>query len=905
MHTEKIETEASYFKYWGKAAKDGPTYHLLPYHCLDVAAVGWGLLDPDKPLCKNLANLLDCDSSQLRVFFSFCLALHDLGKFSRAFQGLQPNLSPDLISVRSQMNYTERHDTLGFSFWMDVFCKSIKNNASNIKWLSMIEPWIEIVTGHHGMPPKRSGCRVREFFESEDEEAVINFIDDALSLFLKEFDHQILFTTDFKKRLKKVSWQLAGIAVLSDWIGSNTEYFKYFKHAIKLETYWKEIALPSAQEAVKAIPKRPEISRLVELSKLFPFIDCPTPLQKYAVSEPLGNGPQLFILEDVTGAGKTEAALMLTHRLLNRGLADGLYVALPTMATANAMYERLGNVYRRFYHPESTPSLILAHGARDLSDLFRNSVFIPDRDSEEMNYSEKHDEKEDLSAGAYCNVWLADNRKKALLADVGVGTLDQALLAVLPVRHQSLRLLGLGRKVLLIDEVHAYDSYMQNLLNALLELHARQGGSTILLSATLSLNMRKDLIGAFYRGIDGTMPEISSTDFPLASHFDAADNTEKSIDTRDEVKRAISVIRLGTTDKVVEKIRLTLCSGQCVCWVRNTVKSAIRIYSDLLQNEWIDKDHLHLFHSRFAMVDRQRIEMDTVKRFGQESCQEDRKGHVLIATQVVEQSLDLDFDVLITDLAPVDLIIQRAGRLRRHVRDTLGNRVRSEAAKDQRGKPVLYIFAPDPVESPESNWLKNHQEGTQAVYPNIGRLWLTATRLIKDGHGEYSMPENARDLIEGVYSHEADCLIPPNLEKDSLDALGKDKSKKSMADLNVLKLNKGYTRLSGDWDEEIRVPTRLSEQETVSVALARSHKGCLSPYAETTRNEWAMSIVKIPESDWQKVKQKIKEPARKIIDNLKAEAKGLRWVEILPLIDETSGFYDPDYGWQIENGGGL
>ena len=415
-------------------------------------------------------------------------------------------------------------------------------------------------------------------------------------------------------------------------------------------------------------------------------------MQEYAINEPLNDKPQLFILEDVTGAGKTEAALILTHRLLSAGLADGLYVALPTMATANAMYQRVGKVYRRFYESSDLPSLILAHGARDLSDLFHESVFLSEHQAADLNYKEGHDEREqELSAAAYCSAWLADNRKKALLADVGVGTLDQALLAVLPARHQSLRLLGLGRKVLLVDEVHAYDSYMQKLLDALLEMHARQGGSVILLSATLPQTMRENLVEAFHCGLGDETPEIRSDAYPLATHSPTAGECEKHIDTREEAKRTVMVKQLDAEYAIAEHIHQAVSNGQCVCWIRNTVKAARESHRTLAQSQWMNKNHLHLFHSRFAMVDRIKIEEKTLKRFGDESNHEDRKGQVLIATQVVEQSLDLDFDVLITDLAPIDLIIQRAGRLRRHIRDAQGNRIRDVNTKDQRGSAILYL----------------------------------------------------------------------------------------------------------------------------------------------------------------------------------------------------------------------
>jgi len=897
-----------FYQYWGKVAQteeNGLSYHLLPYHCLDVAAVGWILLNPEKPLCVRLAGQLEVDQTWLRDFFVFCLSLHDLGKFSRAFQGLKKELSPDLVKANPRMLYTERHDTLGFWLWRENLSAHFEKLPSNNRaYLSKIEPWLEIVTGHHGIPPKKSGGRIPNFFEQEDEEAACRFVQDACSLFLSGFEYAPLLDKGLKQRLKIVSWQLAGITVLADWLGSNGEYFNYYSQPSEpedLAVYWHKHALPSAEKAIVSMPGKPKASRFQGLKNLFSFIEQPTPLQKYAINEQLSDKPQLFILEDVTGAGKTEAALVLTHRLLSAGMADGLYVALPTMATANAMYQRLGEVYRRFYERGSNlPSLILAHGARDMTDTFRKSVCLPANQAEDLNYTDERDKREqELSATAYCHAWLADIRKKALLADVGVGTLDQVLLAVLPARHQSLRLLGLGSKVLLVDEVHAYDSYMQKLLDALLEMHARQGGSVILLSATLPQTMREDLVAAFHRGLDDDTPEIGSDDYPLATHSPAAGVCEKHIDTREEVKRTVAVKQLDSEDAIIVQIRQAVSKGQCVCWIRNTVKAARESHRILAQCEWMDQDHLHLFHSRFAMVDRQKTEEETLKRFGDKSNHDDRKGRVLIATQVVEQSLDLDFDVLITDLAPIDLIIQRAGRLRRHVRDVLGNRIRELNFKDQRGTATLYLFSPDPEEEVEASWLKAQQEGTQAVYPHIGRLWLTARLLLQEGgKGKFTMPGDARDLIEGVYSYEAEDAIPDKLKENSYEAIGEDQSKKSMADLNALKLNKGYTRSSGDWDEESRIPTRLTEEETFCVALARLSRGQLQPYAKGGHHEWAMSVVKIPQWEWKKAAQEIPTTMQPLIEALKAEDKALRWLEVFPLTDETAHYYNAGNGWQ-------
>jgi len=902
-----MEKTPTYFKYWGKADpkyEGEPKWHPLVYHCLDVAAVGWWLLDPLKPLCQKISADLGASPDWMQKWFCFCLGLHDLGKFATAFQGIISHESKNLVPSNPRMQYTERHDTLGFLLWREKLSTQLEKPLSCTGGRqNKIERWLEIVTGHHGMPPKKSGGRISNFFEREDEEAACHFVQNVYSLFLSVFEYASLCDNGLNQRLKTVSWQLAGIAVLADWLGSNREYFKYCNEPEELTVYWHKHALPSAEKVIQSMPAKPKASQFQGLSNLFPFIKQPTPLQEYAINEPFNDEPQLFILEDVTGAGKTEAALILTHRLLSVGLADGLYVALPTMATSNAMYQRLGKVYRRFYESSDLPSLILAHGARELSDAFRESVILPENQAADLIYTEGHDEQEqELSATAYCNAWLADNRKKALLADVGVGTLDQALIGVLPARHQSLRLLGLGRKVLLVDEVHAYDSYMQTLLDALIETHARQGGSVILLSATLPQTMRKKLFEAFHRGIGAITPNISSKAYPLATHSLAAGESEKHIDTREEVKRSVMIEHLEAEEAVIEQIQQAVSKGQCVCWIHNTVKAARASYRSLSDCKWLERDHLHLFHSRFAMIDRQRIETETLKRFGDESNHEDRKGQVLIATQVVEQSLDLDFDVLITDLAPMDLIIQRAGRLCRHIRDEQGNRLRELNAKDKRGTPILYLFCPNASEDADATWLKIHQEGTQAVYPNVGQLWLTANMLLKDGKGKFTMPDNARGLIEGVYSDEAEGTIPQSLLDASMEAVGKNMTQRSMANLNALKLNKGYTRSSGDWDEETRIPTRLTEQETISVALARFFKGQLQPYAKATHHEWAMSVVKIPEWEWKEAKQQITSTMQKLIEDKKTEVKALRWLEVFPLTDETASYYNDRDGWQPEIG---
>ena len=885
-----MSKQPAYFRYWGKARPDktqGAHYHLLAYHCLDVAAVGWYLLNPEQLLCRRLARQLAVEPKWLQAFFCFCLMLHDLGKFSRAFQNIVPSLCAELVPYAGQCVYSERHDTLGFLLWK-------KQLSQTLKALFPVEmnPWLEVVCGHHGQPPKRSLPRLRRYFLLEDEQAAEAYVRDIAKVWLPELTP--LQRID-KQAFRWVSWQLAGVAVLADWLGSDQSVFTYCAKPGALIDYWEKKALPNAIQCLSGVQLFSQsVARFSDIRQQFPFIKQATPLQGFASEVALEVGPQLFLLEDVTGAGKTEAAMVLCQRLMSQGLAKGLYVALPTMATANGMYERLVKSYRALFADDACPSLVLAHGARELSDGFMASVALRSQQAD-SNYS-----KAESSASAYCNDWLADSRKKALLADVGVGTIDQALLGVLPARHQSLRLLGLSDKILLVDEVHAFDPYMHRLLTALLEVHARQGGSAILLSATLPQTMRESLMAGFSAGLSVESPCIKESAYPLVTQCSAQGVREVYVATRASVQRKVVVKRLHSEMQALETIRLAVQAGRCVCWIRNTVGDARSAFVLLQQQDWMLNKKLTLFHSRFAMLDRQAIERDVLARFGKLSTGQQRAGQVLIATQVVEQSLDLDFDDMISDLAPVDLLIQRAGRLQRHTRNSQGQV--DESVVDRRLPACLSLLAPDAEHVVDSAWLKQLLSGTQAVYPNVGQLWLTL-KVLQEQQG-FSMPEHARHLIESVYSDVAQERIPASLQADSFVAEGVQKSERNMAQLNRLRLEKGYTissaEASGGWSEEVQIPTRLNA-ESVSVVLARIVNGELRPYANSDKHAWALSQLSLPEHQWQQVSRQIPEQWQVAIEALKENCPELRWMEIFPLTEDFLSCYSEGGGWNWKN----
>ncbi len=845
---ESMTVSASYFAYWGKASPVQAgldRYHLLAFHGLDVAACGWQLLQLPQFSLTRLAQALGWPLPVVNALAVFFLALHDVGKFARGFQGRAPGLSADLVQNDAGMPYQYRHDTLGWILWRDDLAPEtladVLPNAEGDFWAA----WMKTAVGHHGKPPHEasrdglSGLYVEDHFLDEDRKAAAAYTQ-ALAAGWAPPDIPKPGREQLEM-LRQHAWRLAGLAVLADWLGSNQSVFAYRQEPQDLSTYWRNTALPRAQTAIRQAGLQAQTARPWSgPTGLFDYLREPTPLQHYAASVALEAGPQLFLLEDVTGAGKTEAALMLVQRLMEKGLACGLYFALPSMATANQMYQRVGSIYRHLFADDALPSLVLAHGARHLMEGFRQSILQSDGLPADRNYT-----PEEATASAACSAWLADNRKKALLAEVGVGTIDQALLGVLPVRHQSLRLLGLAGKVLVVDEVHAYDSYVRTLLKRLLASHARQGGSAILLSATLPSFYRAELLQDYRAGL-GLPPIDVAPDlrYPLATRM-GEDIAVHACQTRPRLVRRVQVNFCHREDEAVAAVLTEAAAGRCVCWIRNTVEDALRA-CDLLAAS-LPPDQLTLFHGRFAMGDRLDIEDRVLRDFGARSGPQTRRGRVLIATQVVEQSLDIDMDAMVTDLAPIDLLIQRAGRLQRHAR--LPDGTPAPDGIERRAPPVLHVLCPVIEDEPSADWYASLFPKACYVYPNVGELWRGAKALQRSGcivsPGRQGEPGAVRELVEAVYGPQA-AEVPAALQRATQAQLGKDLARESQAAFNALKIKKGYCWDSSSlWHGEAELPTRLGD-ETLTLYLAVERDGELLPWRHGAPNEgWEHACVRI------------------------------------------------------------
>ena len=822
-------------RFWGKARPlhldRGPQWHPLAYHSLDVAAVGDALLRSNPRLGESFARLLRLPLEDAASLICYLLCLHDIGKFAKKFQAKTPTLYPECFGDDPARLATQfDHGAGGLRlFDADPDRFHLPDGARPRAW----PPLIAAVTGHHGAPPEsrtnESLQSLRSDFGRAGIAAAHAFVEQAHALLPPP---QVVRELE-PRRAKPASFALAGLAVLADWVGSNQDWFPYCEPVQDLEAYWRTARDRASRAVIEAGVVPTAISPRLDYRDLLGADAAPSPMQLWARDVALPAGPALFLIEDETGSGKTEAALMLAHRLMASKAADGLYVALPTMATANAMFDRLADAYRRLFARGTEPSLALAHGARDMHEGFRDAMPHGGRFEKSYSDSSGTDDASETTASAACAAWIADDRRRTFMADAGAGTIDQALLSVLPSRHQSLRLLGLVRRVLILDEVHAYDAYMRREMERLLEFQAGLGGSAILLSATLPLSVRNRLTDAFAKGLQsGDRDGSTGMDYPMATVCTADGVESGRVAGRSGRGRALAVRFLRSSDEALDQVEQEARAGKAVLYVRNTVDDALDAHA-ALSARGIGPD---LFHARFALVDRLAIEKRVVQRFGKASTPREREGRVLIATQVVEQSLDLDFDALVTDLAPIDLLIQRAGRLWRHER------------MERSGRPELLVVGPEPVANADEEWFGRAFPRAKYVYRDHARLWLTAKAL--EYAGAIASPGGLRALIESVYGEDADAQLPDALQGIFFDALGRAGAEQGIATTNLLDFSKGYARDGGAWDSDVRTPTRLDDDPQVTLRLARVSGERVVPYAhDAATNEpwraWRLSEVSV------------------------------------------------------------
>lgn len=816
----------SFSAFWGKArpsASDVVRSHPLWAHGLDVAAVGLALAELRPPALVHAAQRLGWPVDIFVTIWAHLLALHDIGKFAPQFQMKVPDLYPKEILGEpiALQSLDPGHPTAGFALLATCF-----NQPPLERQRPAFQRWeryeaamlLAPILGHHGQPADEGSTPWRHLFSPPAASAALDYWDLIARLLPAPEDVPV----PVDEALLSASWSIAGLTALADWIGSNKTWFPYVEAEMEIEAYW----LSSRERARAAVRytglHRARSAAVSSFSALTGLAHTPTDAQSWAEKIAVPDGPVLAIIEDVTGGGKTEAALMLAHRLIAEGRAHGLFLALPTMATANAMFDRVKEIAPRFFDREQGFTLSLAHGAAHLHPEYGARETLPTADTDPRAATD--------DSARIASEWLMSENRKALLADVGIGTIDQALLAVLPTRFQCVRLAGLAGKVLIVDEAHAFDAYVARELDTLIAFHTAQGGSTIVLSATLPGGVKERLLKTWRSAVQAPWQIPGFTSYPAVTFASRTSASVTSLAARADLVRNLRLTRVADVSTAIDRIVSASRRGAAVVWVRNTVDDAIAAVRKL-REAGVETE---LFHARFAMGDRLRIEEAARSRFGKGSTPEQREGRVLVATQVIEQSLDVDFDLVVSDLAPFDLLLQRAGRLWRHT---------------HRHRPIdgpeLIVISPDPDGVVASDWISAVLPGTAVVYGDHAILWRSARVIAMQP--AFRVPDDVRAAIEAVYSEDEED-IPAALTRSHDKARGEDSAARAFADYNLLDCEAGYRAGTQGWGNESIVSTRLGE-ETRSMRLALFTGASLVPFADDPdeTRAWALSEVRVAE----------------------------------------------------------
>lgn len=717
------------FRYWGKADPaypSEPKWHPLVYHCLDVAAVAAAWWDTSSVIRRIFLAALswpEQQTNQLRAWMLFFIALHDLGKFDvrfqlKALEALRvawPKLSLGDVDESLARNFD--HGSTGYAIAMcEIGGWAGESMAGHRDGWRL---WVAAVTGHHGDIPSGTdsgGEYAEQHVMEHDRMARHAFVSELANLFLAP---QGLRLQDLPPACSSSAqaW-LAGFCAVCDWIGSNTDTdafpYRHLKPDVTHAAYFEaRLGDIKSERLLHHFGLLAQAGSYGGVDRLLNHGESPRGIQVLMDDLPLA--PGLTLIEAPTGSGKTEAALAYAWRLLAAGVADSIVFALPTQATANAMLARAEVFAGRVF---GGANVVLAHGKSKLNPEFDRLVAAGQRRTAQG--------KEE--ATIQCAGWLASSRKRVFLGQVGVCTVDQTLLSVLPVRHKFVRGFGLNKSVLIVDEVHAYDAYMHGLLGEVLRRQKATGGSTILLSATLPAAVRSKLFKAW--------DSSGAEDAPYPALWHATQGAAACLTVPDDqrpTKREVEIecVKLPDAfpdDSVLDRIVSAADSGALVAVVMNLVDDAQRLARLLRGKTALPVD---VFHARYRFMDRQQKEQAVLAHYGREAARDG--GRILVATQVVEQSLDLDFDWMLTQICPVDLLFQRLGRLHRHARE---NR-------------------PTGFESPRCTVLSVEGEDYglhELIYGNTRVLWRTEQLL--SGVMRIVFPEAYRDWIEHVYQRD-------------------------------------------------------------------------------------------------------------------------------------------------------
>ncbi len=741
--------------------------NLLFQHLLDAAAVGECLWD--RYLAPAVRDRLDgCTGGNGRAFLALLCGIHDVGKATPAFQDKVDELADPVRAVGltwkplSQAAKRWHHSCAGAV----IVDRVLTDLGWDFETVGFVWP---MVAGHHGLIPDDSilisnslsrdqGQGGSAWHPSQD--ALVHAVASALGLDLAE--RAPLYLPSRSTQLA-----VAGLVIMADWIASG----KGFPGVPEISRVSIERARKRAAEAVDSLRIRggwgPRPYRPVHDLVLDRFGRPSRPSQAAAISiAERMPAPGLVIVEAPMGEGKTEAALAAAEILARRFGADGIFVGMPTQATCDPMYTRVRTWAESV---EKGLPVGLLHGKRrfnkEWAELRSLSFGCVDEDGQDEYGCE-----DTLGLGGYRQrvpdcvpaEWFL-GPKRGLLMPLTVGTIDQLLHAATRTKHVMLRHAGLAGRVVVLDEVHAYDVYTSQFLFEALRWLANAGVPTVLLSATLPAGMRADLVQAWLQGATGQL-QVAVDDSGPAEGYPvvrsvlvvdgrptmdalAASSWRRSAEVRVEILDSDSAESPKTDPAddiaaVATLLRDRLSRGGCALVIRNTVARAQQTYQEL--RKVFGRD-VRLLHARLTAAERADRTAEALRALGAPDDRQAERPYrmIVVATQVAEQSFDVDADIVVTDLAPIDLLLQRIGRVHRHDRPATDRpeRVRRPAAvvtglRVRRGQAPIF------------------PKGSEAVYSRYPLLRSAALVIEAAARGGWSIPADVPRLVQRGYGHE-------------------------------------------------------------------------------------------------------------------------------------------------------
>ena len=694
-----------------KSNRDG-LWECVPQHHSDTAGVMQVLCDPFagwiSPAFMKATGLKEEIFKKTCIFIA---AVHDIGKLTPSFQqdigysldGLTDRLRDHGFDTDIKKDGEKYHHAF------------LSGAILNVRF-GINDPVCEVIAAHHGTPRERgrSGKWTRPFRLFAEKTCGKNGEYEPLWEEAVRYAESVSGIKKDELPLLSLSAQIliSGLLMMADWISSNEYYFPLDE---PWETFHKNDTARIKRGCDLSGVKRgwyPQTFMYDDgiFKNRFGFV--PNELQK-AAGRAVNKGAELMIIEGPMGSGKTEAAFMCSEVMASNNASGGFYIGLPTMATSNGLFPRMLK-----WAEKASCHMPVTAGLSHTSAAF-NKEYIA------LMTNTGEDEQENI----FVNKWMAGRHRK-LMSDFVDGTIDQALYMALSRRYFMMLHAQICGKVVVFDEIHSYDAYTNGYIQTTLAYLGAYGCPTILLSATLTEKKKTEFIRAYTGNNRLEVPETGA--YPCITWWDGKElHTEEILCAETDSK----TVHIEQTDisEMEGVIKDSLSGGGCAGIMRNTVKAAAYTYIQL--KKAMPGCRIVLLHSRFLSDDRSTIENDILRLTGKESTEKDRDKLIVVGTQVLEQSLDLDFDLLVTDLCPMDLLFHRIGRWHRHKRN------RPEKLVDAK----VYILTD-----------KGRAIGGGG-YPYDDHVLKRTLEVINGSDGVISIPDDIKRMVEDTYKEDRSC----------------------------------------------------------------------------------------------------------------------------------------------------